>query len=542
MSTFSRSLIVVAALMACSAQAQMSPTPQQLYPSLFKKDSLNTNTSKDGVRSMENNTNANNGGYQIPGSSPNSPSGTGTSSGDNSGMGSSSSGIGMSGSSGSNDGGTLGSNSGGGFLPQPGGSGTGLGLPQPFSGGGIGGLAGNMGGGLGGLTGNMGGGLGGLTGNMGGGLGGILGNQGTGVSGIGQFVTGVLPIIAGASGNSNAASIAGLIGSGVSVYQQGITNADGSFNMNGLINAGNAALQAGALLTDNEKIDKAAQFGNVGAGLYNLMGNQNNGGTFASGGYNGINYGQQNGGNGQQNGNLQAVGYNQNGQPVYLMNGQYTTNPSFIQASNGTYGGMPYGATPGIVSGTTGASNVGNNNQGLLGGLAQGVSSILPSMGNVGALTNYANSTNNNGLVGMLGAVSNIPTRGFGSSLPGVPLNQTTLPPSPGNLTALTNSNPELGGMLGVLGGSNTYQTKPLPYNNNVQYGTVETGNTKPLPYNNDVQYGTVETGNTKPLPYNESSTPTVQMPSGTSSSAQNLANIGQYNPDITYGPDGATE
>ena len=71
MSTFSRSLIVVAALIACSAQAQMSPTAQQLYPSLFKKDSLNTNTSKDGVRSMESNPNGNNNNYTIPGSTGN---------------------------------------------------------------------------------------------------------------------------------------------------------------------------------------------------------------------------------------------------------------------------------------------------------------------------------------------------------------------------------------------------------------------------------------------------------------------------------------
>lgn len=508
MSTFSRSLIVVAALIACSAQAQMSPTAQQLYPSLFKKDSLNTNTSKDGVRSMESNPNGNNNNYTIPGS----------------GDGSSGSG-GIGGSGGANDSSNiLGStgNSGGGFLPQPGG-GTGLGLPQTFPnvGGGLGGITG----GLGGLTGNMGGGLGGLTGNLGGGLGGILGNQGSGVSGIGQFVTGVLPIIAGASGNSNAASIAGLIGSGVSVYQQGITNADGSFNMNGLINAGNAALQAGALLTDNDKIDKAAQFGNVGVGLYNLMGNQQNGGSFASGGYNGVNYGQQNGGYGQQNGNMQAVGYNQNGQPVYLMNGQYTTNPSFVQASNGTYGGMPYGATPGIVSGATGASNMGNNNQGLLGGLAQGVSSMLPSLGGL------SNNQQTNGMLGVIGAAAN-------------------------TYNGVNNKGPML---VNNPNNQGVYQTKPLPYNNNdVQYGTVVSGNNNPSTYNNDVQYGTVETGNTKPLPYsdsvaytnpstpgnpyNESSTPAVQMPSGTSSSAQNLANTGQYNPDITYGPDGATE
>lgn len=520
MSTFSRSLIVVAALIACSAQAQsqMSPTAQQLYPSLFKKDSLNTNTSKDGVRSMDSNANGNNNNYTIPGSGDNGSLATGTN--------------GFSGSGGSNDG-SFGSS--GGFLPQPGG-GTGLGLPQTFPvgggvdmggglggiTGGLGGLAGNMGGGLGGLT----GGLGGLTGSMGGGLGGILGNQGSGVSGIGQFVTGILPIIAGASGNSNAASIAGLIGSGVSVYQQGLTNADGSFNMNGLINAGNAALQAGALLTDNDKIDKAAQLGNVGVGLYNLMGNQQNGGSFASGGYGqqNVSYGQPNG-YGQQNGNIQAVGYNQNGQPVYLMNGQYTTNPSFVQASNGTYGGMPYGATPGIVSGVTGASNMGNNNQGLLGGLAQGVSSMLPSLGGL------SNNQQTNGMLGVIGAAAN--------TYNGV-----------NNKGPLLVNNPNNQGV---------YQTKPLPYNNNdVQYGTVVSGNNNPSAYNNDVQYGTVETGNTKPLPYsdsvaytnpsssgnpyNESSTPAVQMPSGTSSSAQNLANTGQYNPDITYGPDGATE
>lgn len=492
MSTFSRSLIVVAALIACSAQAQsqMSPTAQQLYPSLFKKDSLNTNTSKDGVRSMDSNANGNNNNYTIPGSGDNGSLATGTN--------------GFSGSGGSNDSGSFGSS--GGFLPQPGG-GTGLGLPQTFPnvGGGLGGITGGLGG-LGGLTGNMGGGLGGLTGNMGGGLGGILGNQGSGVSGIGQFVTGVLPIIAGASGNSNAASIAGLIGSGVSVYQQGITNADGSFNMNGLINAGNAALQAGALLTDNDKIDKAAQFGNVGVGLYNLMGNQQNGGSFASGGYNGVNYGQQNGGYGQQNGNMQAVGYNQNGQPVYLMNGQYTTNPSFVQASNGTYGGMPYGATPGIVSGATGASNMGNNNQGLLGGLAQGVSSMLPSLGGL------SNNQQTNGMLGVIGAAAN-------------------------TYNGVNNKGPML---VNNPNNQGVYQTKPLPYNNNdVQYGTVETGNTKPLPYSDSVAYTNPSTpGN----PYNESSTPAVQMPSGTSSSAQNLANTGQYNPDITYGPDGATE
>ncbi len=534
MSTFSRSLIVVAVLSACSAQAQnkMSPTAQQLYPSLFKKDSLGQNTSKDGVRSLESNLSQNNNGYKVPGTGNNS---SGSSSGDNSGMDSitGSGGSGGSGSSGGgNDSGILSSNSGGG---------TNLGLPQNFPGSG----GGSGGGGTYGITdGPVGGGLDGFAGNMGGGLGGIIGNQGSGVSGIGQFVTGILPIIAGASGNSNAASIAGLIGSGVSVYQQGITNPDGTFNMTGLINAGNAALQAGALLTDNDKIDKAAQLGNVGVGLYNLMGNQQNGGSFASGGYNGVNYGQQNGGYGQQNGNMQAVGYNQNGQPVYLMNGQYTTNPSFVQASNGTYGGMPYGATPGIVSGATGASNMGNNNQGLLGGLAQGVSSMLPSLGGL------SNNQQTNGMLGVIGAAAN-------------------------TYNAVNNKGPML---VNNPNNQGVYQTKPLPYNNNVQYGTVDTGNTKPLPYSdsepytrpstsgnpyNDsstpaVQYGTVDTGNTKPLPYsdsepytkpstsgnpyNDSSTPTVQMPSGTSSSAQNLANIGQYNPDITYGPDGATE
>jgi len=337
----------------------------------------------------------------------------------------------------------------------------------------------------------MGGGLGGLAGNMGGGLGGILGNQGSGVSGIGQFVTGILPIIAGASGNSNAASIAGLIGSGVSVYQQGITNPDGTFNMNGLINAGNAALQAGALLTDNDKIDKAAQFGNVGVGLYNLMGNQQNGGSFASGGYNGVNYGQQNGGYGQQNGNMQAVGYNQNGQPVYLMNGQYTTNPSFVQASNGMYGGIPYGATPGIVSGATGASNMGNSNQGLFGG--------------------FSDSQQTDGMLGVIGADEN--------TYNGVNNKGPMLVNNPNDMV--------------------TYQTKPLPYNNDVPSGPVEIGNMKPLPYSDSVPYTKPSTSGN---PYNESSTPAVQMPSGTSSSAQNLANTGQYNPDITYGPDGATE
>ena len=383
-------------------------------------------------------------------------------------MSSSSSELGLGGST---DGEIPGSNFGGG---------SGLGLPQTFP---------NVGGG----------GLGGATG-------GIAGNMGSGVSGIGQFVTGMLPIIAGASGNNNAASIVGLIGSGVSVYQQGITNPDGTFNMNGLINAGNAALQSGALLTDNDKIDKAAQFGNVGVGLYNLMGNQQNGGSFASGGYNRVNYGQQNGGYGQQNGNIQAVGYNQNGQPVYLMNGQYTTNPSFVQASNGTYGGMPYGATPGIVSGATGASNMGNSNQGLLGGLAQGVSSILPS------LDGLSNNQQTNGMLGVIGAATN-------------------------TYNGVNNKGPML---VNNPNNQGVYQTKPLPYNNNdVQYGAVEAGNTKLLPYSDSVAYTRPSTSGN---PYNESSTPAVRMPSGTSSSAQNLANTGQYNPDITYGPDGATE
>lgn len=195
------------------------------------------------------------------------------------------------------------------------------------------------------------------------------------------------PVVAGLSGNSQIAQVAGLAGSGAQIYNAVSTGQE--LTAQNYANMANIALQGAALATNNTNIDKAAALGTLGTGAWNA--------------YSALTPSTTNAAATAATGTL--AGYSASGQPIYTSNVPttaagpaagsafnwnavasiaQTTAPSLGNITgNATIGqlGQAVGLTGQVYNQTGGFSNTPNTQQ-LAGIVSNGASQVGYMTGN----------------------------------------------------------------------------------------------------------------------------------------------------------------